>query len=570
MTGMFDDAQSSPGEWFNCVNVGDDYEDEDDRRDKDDLVIPAYSLVEIVGVRVVNDDYVIHEVRLPYPSSRNLGSPENEFISSNWNYAFTGSVSTPKGDRGRMTFPPCWARYEGTSETVDTKKIYGRYLPDTTTTGNRGPVRSDTIFNQGNLVQLAGDPRGHLKVPNLAEGQFISSGWNALGIYKRRVGDVVKDKKPEENLLAYIAPASQSGSGAVMFMTTETIELGTYDVGAKRVEFLQYVDPAWPTWNQKYLVDWQGVFGWEFEWEMTDGTEVTTALTIKSTAAQVKAALETLSWIGEGNVEVYTASADEGGRWIIEFVGALSGKLVPALYRRRIIRVPSSQPGNLTPGSWAYNNPPPIVSTQLPSFNFKPISGTNYVIFSGVNKSGDWYRYYYGYGGWYGGYGYYGNFYHGPYGYYGGYWGGPYGLFDGLYSGYIDPNYAGYYGYYAANFQGPYYYDASGTYVGVGGTYNKLGFDANGYDVNGYDPYGFDVNGLDADGKQQGFYGRWGHYHTSGTHAHQNDHGVEFFGSQDQQIPAGSMGLAVHVGGSGYVATAVEGRILFIDETVQT
>lgn len=560
------DSQDSPGEWFDCINVGDDYEDKDIRRKDKDLSIPGQSLIEIVGVRTISEEKVAYEIRLPF--SRSSDDLDSVFISSNWNYAFTGPGDILKGYPGRMRFAPAWCRFKGSGEIADTQRIHGRYDPTTSSRQSTGgSISSDNIFNQGGVTQLGGDPRGHLKLPDLTKGEFITSGWNALGIYKVRTGNKKEDNKAEENLLAYVAPASQANSGAIMFITTETINQTDFDVNAKRVEFLQYIDPSWPNWNQKYLIDWQGIYGHQFEWEIVDNSNnVSDPLTIISTAEEVKAALEKFDWVGEGNVEVYSASANQGGRWIVEFVGSLSGKLVPMLYKQRIIRVPSSSPGGINEGaSWNYSDPPPIAQTECPSFNFKPIAGSQHVIFSSVVKSSDWYRYYYGYGNWYGAYGNFGYYYSGPYGYYGGYYGGPFSLFDANYNGYIDPNLAGPYGYYSDYYRGPYYYNAVGTYVGPGGDYNALGYDESGYDADGYNPAGFDADGLDSDGKAYGYYGRWGHFHTSVAHDHKNDHGVQFHGGPDQQIPAGSFGVAVNVGGSGYVAVGIEDRIIFID-----
>ena len=65
--------QSNPGQWFTCLNVGDDYEAKADRRKDKDLTIPGYSLVEIVGVKLLGQtsdnpssaDHFVLEVRLP-------------------------------------------------------------------------------------------------------------------------------------------------------------------------------------------------------------------------------------------------------------------------------------------------------------------------------------------------------------------------------------------------------------------------------------------------------------------------------------------------------------------------
>ncbi|WP_417386935.1 hypothetical protein [Gimesia sp.] len=561
MVDMLDDSQASPGEWFDCINVGDDYEDEDRRRKDDDLAIEGLSLVEIVGVRTVNEDRIVHEVRLPSPSLQHAGNPDADFISSDWSYAFTGPSSIKKGYPGRMKFPPCWCRFKGSSEVADTQKIHGRYVPDNTS-GNRNTGSSDNIFNQGGLMQLAGDPRGHLKMPDPTKGEYITSGWNALGIYKRRTGEKQVDNKAEENLLAYVAPAAQTGAGAILFITTEDINQDLFSIQSSPVEFLQYVDPNSNRWNQKYLVDWRGVFGHEFQWELSDGTTDVGPFLITSPAEVIKAGIETFPWCGEGNVSVYTPSASSGGRYIIEFIKDLAGKTVPSLNKRRII-IPGVAPDNLDDLSESPLNIPPIVTSALQTINFKPQEGSAFVTFTTATRRLTWAERYYGsYGAAYQN-GYYGAYY-GPYGYYGGYWGGPFGFFGTPWNGDFRDYYAGPYGYNIDLWTGPYVFDEDGN---PGSTYNAGGFDANGFDKNGYDPNGYDINGLDINGKTRGYYGRWGHFHllSESPAEHANDHGVEYYAGSEQVIPAGTLGVAVNVGGSGYVAVAIEERAIFID-----
>lgn len=57
---MFDSTQTSPGEWFTCLNVGDDHiANKSDRRKDSALTIPGHSLVEVLGIRRINDDHFL-------------------------------------------------------------------------------------------------------------------------------------------------------------------------------------------------------------------------------------------------------------------------------------------------------------------------------------------------------------------------------------------------------------------------------------------------------------------------------------------------------------------------------
>ena len=95
---MLNSALESPGQWFDCLNIGDDYEAKDDRRKDKDLVIPGHSLVEIVGVRTINEDHFVFEVRLPVGSyAPGQASGEVEYVTERRNFAFTGPADIIKG-----------------------------------------------------------------------------------------------------------------------------------------------------------------------------------------------------------------------------------------------------------------------------------------------------------------------------------------------------------------------------------------------------------------------------------------------------------------------------------------
>ena len=163
---MWNSAKESPGLWFTCMNVGDDYEEKDDRRDDIDLIIPDHSLVEIVGVRTFNADHFVLEVRLPvggYAPGQSSG--EARYVTARRNYAFTGPKVIPKGYQGRLTFPPCLCRFEG--EVTDTSKIHGRYIrPEKSELSDATLDLYESLFGKGVLQRLIGDPKGHLKLPD--------------------------------------------------------------------------------------------------------------------------------------------------------------------------------------------------------------------------------------------------------------------------------------------------------------------------------------------------------------------------------------------------------------------
>ncbi|QDT41055.1 hypothetical protein Pan241w_11140 [Gimesia alba] len=601
---MFNAALDSPGSWFDCLNVGDDYEAKDDRRKDENLVIPGFSVVEIVGIRKINDDHFVHEVRLNRPRTATSVEADANTVGSGSNQAFTGPGDIPKNHSGRIKFAPAMCRFTGNE--ADTEKIHGRYkAPERTNGGKYTSAEYDAfeeqerLFGQGKRVQLIGTPDGSLKLPSgedNSDQQFIT-GWDVMGVYKYRTGEKTKGKKDDEdktkNLLVMVAPAASAPPPAILFMTKEPITQQSFESATVAVDFIKHVNPNSKTWNQKYWVNYNGVFGHEFKYEFHDENDVnvSASVLITSSANEVKTALEAFSWIGEGNVEVYSPGG-LSGRLIIEFVGELAGMEVPKLYRRRIIDTSIPDIPLSTTASGAIYVPE-IISYELEPTDMKPSAGENTVtltpatsnlsgsyftvgarnLFSHDYETGkrrpwrtEFYDSSYASAGGYSG---------GPFGYWGAarayndstlYWDGSkivsgvYYLLQSVYAlAYTDDDVL----------NGPYDRDESGTVVGEAtGKYNAKGYDANLLDKNGYDPAGYDVNGLDENGSTWGYFGAWGHFHhgaVSHDTPHKNDHGIDRRFPQWQEYSAGSIGVAVWVDGTGYVVSNIEDRDFYID-----
>lgn len=584
---MFDPSQTSPGEWFNCLNVGDDHiEDKKERRKDEDLLIPGFSVVEIVGIRRINDDHFVHEVRLL--SQQSEARTDSDYVGSNSNQAFTGPGDILKGHAGRMKFPPAMCRFKEDSIETANDKIFGRYKAPERVPGSKFTDKEHDAFEQqerlfgtGNVTKLLGSPTGELQLPQDDDnsGQFTHVGWNVLGIYKYTTGEKTKGKKDDEdgtkNLLAYVAPAAQSPPPSVVFLTKEDITNQVFQTGSVAVDLLEYVDPRSASWNHKMLIDFSGAFGHEYAFEISTGFQGDTIgpFLISTDGKDMQAALETLPWVGKGNVTVNTPGV-RTGRYIIEFVGDLAGTRVNGLFWRRVITIDPNPPINLIHGAPEI---PPTPLYEIPEYDFKLIPGNHSVLITPASRPLTNQQRWYGaggyYGGFYGGWGYgYGYYPGGDYGYFGGWGGGPLGYFGGNYFGGLGYNYFGSGGFYGPGgynvtfYVGPYEFDADGNPSSVG-PYNSQGYNANGFDKNGFDPGGFDASGLNADGKTWGYYGVWGHLHTgTPTHAngsdHKNDHGILNFYANNvfQYTAAGSFGIANWSEGGGYVVVELEQR----------
>ncbi len=577
---MLNDMLDSPGEWFDCLNVGDDYEDKDDRRDEKDLNIPYHSCVEVVGIRRINDDHFVHEVRLNRERINTTSEDDKSFIPSSGSQAFTGTNDIPYGHQGRMKFAPALCRFKEESISIANDKIFGRYkAPERKLGGKYTDAEYDAfeqqekLFGQGKVTNLLGSTTGELKLPkDINESdQFSQTGWNVLGIYKFNTGEKTKGKKDDEddtkNLLAYVAPAVESTQPSIVFLTKEDITNEIFATGSVSVDLLEYVDPRSANWNHKFLIDFAGVFGHEYEFELTGTFGSVGPFEIQSDGTDIKAALEATSQIGKGNVEVYTPGP-RTGRFIIEFVGDLAGVRMPEMRWQRIINIDSDPPENLLGGT---PQVPAIQNYVLPEYDYKIIPGSHRVQITPASKPLSHYQRWFGSSGYYGaggyrwGWGYYAG---GDYGFYGGWGGGPLGYFGGAYftdNGYGYNNfYNGYYGpagYNARYYTGPYTYDEDGN-LDSAGPYNEHGYNENGYNKDGYDPAGFDINGLNADGESWGYYGVWGHLHQSTTHSHKNDHGIVNHHANRvyQHTAAGSFGVANWSTGGTYVVVELEQR----------
>ncbi len=584
---MLNDMLNSPGEWFDCLNVGDDYEKEEDRRDDVDLVIPDHSCVEVGGFRRINDDHFVHEVRLLRQRSIASATKDEDFVPSSGSQAFTGEGAILKNHQGRMKFPPALCRFKEESVDVANDKIFGRYKAPERKQGGKYTdeeydkfEQQEKLFGQGVITNLLGSPTGELQLPEDVEDsdQFSQVGWNVSGIYKYNTGKKTKGKKDDKdqtkNLLAYVAPAAQSTQPSIVFLTKEPITNEIFSTGSVAVDIMEYVNPRSASWNHTMLLDFAGAFGHQYEFELVWGSLGTVGpFEIQSDGTDIQAALESLPAVGEGNVKVYTPGI-RTGRFILEFMGDLAGVRMPQMYWQRIIHIHPNPPvANSVSGS---PDIPPIEQFELRDYDYRILPGTHSVQITPASKPLNHYQRWYGAGGFYGagrfgyGYGYYSG---GDYGYYGGWGGGPLGYFGGGYFGGLGYNYnnlyGGYYGpggYNGAFLVGPYTYDADGALTPAG-PYNVHGFNENGFDKDGYDYGGFDANGFDREGRQWGYYGVWGHFHQSVEHEHKNDHGIVNFYALNvfQHTSAGSFGIANYVQGGGYVVVELEQREFWMD-----
>ena len=581
---MFNSAQESPGEWFDCLNVGDDYEEKEDRRDDADLVIPGHSVVEVLGLRKINDDYFVHEVRLNRPRANTTETADQDFIPSSGNQMFTGPTDILKDHAGKIKFAPAMCRFKGDNVDDANAKINGRYKAPKRKRGGKYTdeeydefEQQEKLFGQGVVTNLLGSPTGELQFPKdiTNSDQFSLIGWNVSGVYKYNTGKKTKGKKDDEdqtkNLLAYIAPAAQSAQPSIVFLTKEDITNEIFATGSVSVDLLEYVDPRSSVWNHKFLLDFAGAFGHEYEFELiVNGQGTVGPFEIQSDGTDIQAALESLSAVGPGNVTVHTPGT-RTGRFIIEFVGDLAGVRMPNLKWQRIINVDPDPPENLTGGTPLV---PSIDQINLPEYDYKILPGVHQVQITPASKPLNHYQRWYGSGGYYGngyygGYGYgYGYYPGGNYGYYGGWGGGPLGYYGGAYwggNGYgynsLNNGYYGPGGYNASFYIGPYDFDEDGA-ASPGGGYNSQGYNENGFNKNGFDAGGFDANGLNADGESWGYYGVWGHLHQSTVHDHKNDHGIVNHAANNtyQHTAAGSFGVANWTQGGAYVVVELEQR----------
>lgn len=359
---MFNAAKDSPGEWFSCLNVGDDHEEKADRRKDKDLFIPGYSLVEVVGIRRLNSGHFVHEVRLPVGETAS-GQDEAtdadgnipKYVTNGINFMFTGPASIGKGYQGRVKYTPAFVRYEGDSS--DDEKIFGRYTRDPNS------KLSDTVldgleklYGTGTVQQLIGDPKGYLKLPNdLTKAskfkiQHQLLGWNVHGIYKFTTGVKKEDKDNTKNLLAFVAPANQlAAPPPIHYVTKEpfsTYILKTYSddsygydldgdsrVGQKHARDVDGDNPVPvsvlhkdPDGNDKMLITFVG--------DDIQGTIKLTTETASTTDISLSADTVTPDYIASKIGELPGINADDlkvsiwPGRWLIEFAGEMAGQVV--------------------------------------------------------------------------------------------------------------------------------------------------------------------------------------------------------------------------------------------------
>ncbi len=355
---MFDSTQTSPGQWFTCLNVGDDkIVDKDSRRKDKDLLIPGYSLVEVVGVRKLNDDHFVHEVRLPVGTTApGQDEPEDEdgnvpkYVTNGFNFAFTGPASIGKSYQGKMTYAPAFVRYEG--DESDNEKIFGRYVrPENSRLSDATLDGLELLYGTGTVQQLIGDPAGHLKLPNdqtkasRFKIQHQLLGWNVHGIYKVTTGVKKEDKDSTKNLLAFVAPANQIAAPTpVRFITHEPYSTFTertrgddsYDYdGDSRAgqKYYMMVDGEvkipcslfyWdPDGNSKQMIEIKGdSINAEIKLVLEGHeTEPFSLLNQYLSEESLTTLIENLPNVGEGNVSVSLWP----GHWLIEFIGDLAG-----------------------------------------------------------------------------------------------------------------------------------------------------------------------------------------------------------------------------------------------------
>lgn len=361
---------TNSGPWFTCLNVGDDYEAKADRRKDQDLTIPAYSLVEIVGVKLLGKttdnissaDHFVLEVRLPTGETaegQDETPDENgvvpRYVTMGRNFAFTGPASISKLKFGKLTYPPCLCRFEGDEN--DTAKIHGRYIrPKTSKLSDATLDTYEELFTDGTFQQLIGDPKGHLKLPNdlpkaskyKLQAQLL--GWNALGVYKFRTGEKTRgkpdDKDSSKNLLVMVAPAAQvEQRPPIIFInhspfstfTLKTYTEGSYDLdgdsrdgqkyavmvdGETKVDVsVLYYDPDG---NHKQMISFKGDSISGSVKLILEGQSTTDISLLNNTLteAYLTEKLEALPNIGSGNVKVSVWP----GRWLIEFINDLAGE----------------------------------------------------------------------------------------------------------------------------------------------------------------------------------------------------------------------------------------------------
>lgn len=358
---MFDQSQTSPGQWFPCLNVGDDkIVDKDSRRKDKDLLIPPHSLVEVLGVRKLNDDHIVHEIRLPIgitaPGQTEVADEKGivpKYVTNGINYAFTGPSSIAKDYQGRISYAPAFCRYEG--DASDNDKIFGRYVrPENSRLSAATLDGLELLYGTGTIQQLIGDPAGHLKLPNDLNKasrfkiQHQLLGWNVHGIYKVTTGNKKEDKDTTKNLLAFVAPANQIAPPTpVRFITHEpystymlrSYAADSYDLdGDSRIsqKYAVMVDGEvkvpcslfyWdPDGNCKQMITFSGdTVSGQLKLAI-DGYETETISFGSSlpSEATLTAALEALPNIRAGNVKVSVWP----GQWLVEFIGDLAGTFV--------------------------------------------------------------------------------------------------------------------------------------------------------------------------------------------------------------------------------------------------
>jgi len=357
---VFNSAKPSPGEWFSCLNVGDDkIVDKDERRKDKDLLIPGHSLVEIVGIRTLNADTPIFEIRLPVGDTA-AGQTEAadadgnvpKYVTNGINFAFTGPKVTPKGHMGRIKYAPAFVRYEG--DESDNEKIFGRFVRDPNSRLSDATLDGlELLYGTGTIQQLIGDPAGHLKLPNdLTKAsrfkiQHQLLGWNVHGIYKVTTGVKKEGKDSTKNLLAFVAPANQLAvpppihyitKEPYSYYTLKTRETDSYDYdGDLRAgqKYAVMVDGgiAVPVsvlykdlnGNDKMLISFVG--------DDVAGTIKLTTTEAETSDISLSASIVTPDYIAGKIGELPGIDAADlkvsiwPGRWLIEFAGKLSGQV---------------------------------------------------------------------------------------------------------------------------------------------------------------------------------------------------------------------------------------------------